>query len=172
MVPCPVPLPEEWDPAMADRLRLLQLRGLGPQLFLPAAALEAHPAGCRGKRGGQRRRWWWRRRRAVAPEGAGAGGTGDLPEEAYQVLEAFLLEPRQLAVELARAEASQAAGEAGAAPSSGAVAQSLSAGAGLAGTMPAGCAAHADLRSPGCLNHPATPPPLPQRTGRGCGWPR
>jgi hypothetical protein len=77
MIPCPLPPRQEWPDETVGRLRLLQARGLRPQLFLSASRLAALQEGAPG------------RERGSALDG-----------DARRVLEAFVMSPAELAARL------------------------------------------------------------------------
>lgn len=88
MIPCPLPPRDDWTDDTHARLQLLRARGLGPQIFLPAARLPTLNSSARG----------WRR-------GGGGGGCDDdagsaLPAEARAVLEVFIMPLEQVAARL------------------------------------------------------------------------
>ncbi|GAB4816950.1 hypothetical protein N2152v2_003996 [Parachlorella kessleri] len=108
MVRCPISPPDEWDAKMQARMRLLMLRQLKPQIFLPAPFLRGQQQQQQGS-SSRRRRWWWPfgRRGSTAGKAGTADSSAvhaDLPQEVFETLELFVMEPRQLQQELARLE--------------------------------------------------------------------
>ena len=94
MVPCPLPADgAAWDADLEDRLELLRVRGLAPQLFLTADGPQP-----------QARRGWLRGSSSSPPPGG-----ADLPDGVWPTLEAFVLDPTDVRDALKAAAAATAA---------------------------------------------------------------
>jgi hypothetical protein len=120
MLACPLPPPAEWDAPLRARVAALRARGLAPQMFLPAAALEA-PGGCGGAARAGKLRFHGRQRRGElsgsVPTGpdacAAAVREEDLPEGVMRTLEVFVMELDALRAELEGEEAGGGQGSGG-----------------------------------------------------------
>lgn len=90
MIACPLPQPSDWDESLQMKVQLLQVRGLLPQIFLPARFLldislpEAS---------------------TVKTPTAVAVREMDLPRGVMETLEVFVMEKKDIAAELSKAEA-------------------------------------------------------------------
>lgn len=96
MVACPLPPAQEWDEALHARVELLRARGLMPQVFLPAQHL-SEAAKLRRTRGRKRGR---RPGDEIVTSGDAAVAELDLPEGVMETLEVFVMEKKDVVVEL------------------------------------------------------------------------
>lgn len=108
-VMCPLPPPGEWDDLLRARLALLSVRGLRPQLHLPAADLARLGASETDKDAVAAKRSGGRAGAGAASGGAGGRDDGvlasDLPEHVLETLEVFVMPAAQVAAELEAADA-------------------------------------------------------------------
>lgn len=85
MVACPLPQPSDWDETLQMKIQLLQVRGLLPQIFLPAQFLLD--------------------RNEEEKTVVKAVKEMDLPRGVMETLEVFVMEKKDIAAELSKAQA-------------------------------------------------------------------
>jgi hypothetical protein len=91
MVACPLPQPNDWDETLQMKIQLLQVRGLLPQIFLPAQFLLDRNEGMQHEE---------KPKLHVA-----AVKEMDLPRGVMETLEVFVMEKKDIAAELSKAQA-------------------------------------------------------------------